>query len=194
MPLREDDVERAFVQVSEEDTVADALEKLRHQCGNDQWYVVVAQGEETFGVIKVGALRAMLEQVGPALFEMPFAELGERLTEPETRDQRSVGIGMAERLALRSSAGLMIATDEDRVEGYVRGLTKRGGEIFPGSSMGQLYGDYISQDADARADWEPAGVEEPICPACGYEGFYTYDAARAAFVCKSCGQPAPEVG
>ncbi len=190
MPLLDEDLYQNFVQVDEDETVADALEKLPAQGGDDRWHVLVTRGPETFSVLKVSELRKWLKRVGPALFDLRFADLRERLPESPAVQRQELGIGAAERMALKSG-GMLVALEKMQVVGCVYVAPKRG-EVFPGSTMGQLYGDYITQAPDARAEWRPAGVEPPTCPHCGHQGFYRYRVEDGTLACSACRQIIPE--
>jgi len=188
MPLREGDFDRKFVLVKEGDTVAAALERLKAQDGGDNWHIFVALGPGKFGLLRVGELKRQLELIGPALFDLTFADLQALMHEPRVVQQEAVGIGTAERWAYGSPDGVLVVMRGDEVVGRLHVATKRGAETFPGSTMGQLYGDYISTSPDARARWRPAGVEPPTCPHCGHKGFYRYRAEDGAYYCAKCGE------
>ncbi|HDN81004.1 MAG TPA: hypothetical protein ENG33_11125 [Chloroflexi bacterium] len=188
MPLREEDFDRKFVVVGEQDTVADALEKLKTQGGGDEWHIFIRRTPERFGVVEVTRLKEMLAHLGPNLFELTFAQLRPIAPDIPAVQQDAVGLGTAERWAHKSPGGALVVMRGEEVIGRFYIATKRGSEVFPGSSMGQLYGDYINTAPDARAQWRPAGIEPPTCPHCGHQGFYRYDAENNAYKCAKCGE------
>jgi hypothetical protein len=192
MPLMDRDLQRDFVQADENETVADALKRLRAQGGGDEWHVFVACGPETFSALQVRHLKQWFKHLGPALFNLRFSELRDRLAEAQVVQRQVIDIETANRMALRSPASVVVALQEAQVEGYVHAAVKSVAEVFPGSTMGQLYSNYITQHPNARAEWQPAGVEPPICPLCNYQGFYRYRAEDGAFVCSACGGVVPE--
>lgn len=191
MPLLDEDLYQNFVQVDEDETVADALEKLQAEGSDDRWHVLVTGGPGTFSVLKVSELRKWLKSMGPALFDLRFADLRDRLPEVPAIQRQEVGIGAAERMALKSPGGVVVALQDAEVLGFVHQASKSV-EPFPGSTMGQLYGDYITQSPDARAEWRPAGVEPPACPHCGHQGFYRYRVEDGTLACSACGKVIPE--
>lgn len=191
MPLLDEDLDKRFVQVEKDETVGSALAKLQAQGGDDDWLICVTGDPSTVGVVGAGAMKGWLERMGPPLFELRFADLWNRLSQARAVQQEAVGIGAAERLALRSPGGVLVVLRGEEVAGCVRVTVKRGDETFPGSSMAQLYGEYISQAPDQRAKWQPSGVEPPVCPHCGHRGFYRYDATDGSFRCAECGQTIP---
>ncbi|MFQ6101167.1 MAG: hypothetical protein ACE5OS_08025 [Anaerolineae bacterium] len=191
MPLLDEDLCRNFVQVNEDDTVADALERLRAQGGDDHWRIFVTHGPDIFSVLKVGELKKWLKSIGPALFDLRFADVQDWLPEAPAVQQQAVGIGAAEQMALKSPGGVVVALQGMQVAGCLYVAAKRG-EVFPGSTMAQLYGEYISQAPDARAEWQPADVEPPVCPHCNHRGFYRYRVEDGTFYCSECGRTVPE--
>ncbi len=191
MPLRDEDLDRNFVVVDAQDTVAAALEKLTASGGGDDWHIFIRRGPDKFGVLEVSRLKEMLPRLGPNLFELTFAQLQHLAPELPAIQQEAVGLGTAERWAQKSPAGALVVMRGAEVTGRFSVAAKRGGEVFPGSSMGQLYGDYINTAPDARAEWRPAGVEPPTCPHCGYKGFYRYNAEDGTYLCARCGKTIP---
>jgi len=193
MPLLDEDLNHDFIQVDKEETVASTLEKLKAQGGDDYWRIFVAYGPDALGVLKVGELKKWLQRVGPALFDLRFADLQDGLPEARVRQQEQVAdIDEAERMAFQSPAGVMAALRGSQVLGFIFVAAKRADEAFPGSTMGQLYGEYISQAPDARATWQPADLKKPVCPHCNHRDFYRYRVTDDTFVCASCGQAIPE--
>jgi ribosomal protein L37AE/L43A len=185
MPLLDKDFDQKFVCAREEDTVGAVLEALKAQDGQDTWHIFVARGAE-FGVVQVGRLRDLLPKLGGTLFDLTFGQLQAYITPARQVQQEAIGIGSAERLALKSPARVLMVMREDEVAGRLFLGTMRGGDVFPASTMGQLYGDYMDTHPDARSRWRPAGLEPPTCPHCGYQAFFHYRVDDGEFYCGKC--------
>ena len=193
MPLLDQDFDQKFIYVQQEDTVGMALAAAEAQGGQESWHIFVARGAEV-GVIQVGRLKDLPFKLGGALFDLTFGQLQAYIPLARQVQQQAIGIGSAERLALDSPAGVLIVMQEDRVAGRLFMGTVRGDDVFPASTMGQLYGDYIDTHPDARSRWRPAGVAPPICSHCGYQDFFRYRVGDGAFYCGGCGETVSEGG
>lgn len=191
MPLLDQDFDRKFICVDEGETVAAALDVLETQGGQDTWHIFVAR-EEGFGVIPVKGLKELLSKLGGNLFELAFNELEAHVPMARQVQQDAMGIGSAERLAIRSPARTLIIMRGDEAVGRLFMVSRSGEDVFPGSTMGRLYGDYITQAPDARATWRPAGAAPPACPNCGHIGFFRYRASDKGFYCTNCGETIPQ--
>jgi hypothetical protein len=188
MPLLDSDFDQKFVHVKQEDTVAQALGDLRDRGGEDDWHFVVERPGNEFGVLKVGQLKEYLAQLGPALFELTFAQLGSRVLHGRIAQQEQIGIGTAEKWALEDAQGVLVVMQGNKVAGRLYKAAARGADPFPASTMNQLYGDYIDTHLDARSRWRPAGVEPPTCPHCGHQGFYRIRPEDGVSYCDECGE------
>jgi hypothetical protein len=187
MPLLDSDFDQRFVNVKPEDTVAKALGMLRARAGGDDWHFFIEWPGHQVRVLGVDRLRAYLAQLGPALFQLTFEQLGARIPAASTAQQNRIGIGTAEDRALNDPQGILVVMRGGDIVGRLYRATRRGGDPFPGSTMVQLYGDYIDTHLDARAQWQPQGVEPPTCPHCGHIGYYRYRVEDGMDYCDHCG-------
>jgi hypothetical protein len=167
-----------------------AIEALRARGGQEFWHIFVAR-QEGVGVIRVQGLHALLSKLGAKLFELTFGDLEAHIPAARQVQQDAIGIGTAERLAPRSPARALVVKRGEKAVGRFYAPFRGAEDVFPGSTMGQLYGDYISQAPDARATWRPSGVAPPVCPHCGHVGFFRYRASDKTFYCSNCSETIP---
>jgi hypothetical protein len=191
MPILDKHLDQEFIPVKENLTVAEALEALNAQGGGDNWHLFVTRPGGAFGVLHVGRLKELLADVGAVLFDLTFADLKEWVPEGRVVQQEQMGIGMAERWALRAPERVLVVMRGEEIVGRLYKPQRRAGP-FPGSSMSQLYGDYINTAQDARSKWRPAGVAPPTCPHCEHTGFFRYRARDKALYCANCGRAIPK--
>lgn len=193
MPIHDKDLDQKFVRVTEDLTVGEALATLNDQGGGDDWHFFVARPGKEFGVLEVSQLKWYLAKLGPALFDLTLAQLRSWVPAGRTAQQDAMGIGMAEKWAMSDGQGVLVVMRGDNIAGRLYVTAKRGGgDPFPASTMGQLYGDYINTHPDARAKWRPAGMKEPTCPHCGHQDIFRYRVKDRALYCDKCGQTVSE--
>jgi hypothetical protein len=193
MPLLDTDFDQKFVPVTEDLTVDEALDALKAQDGEDDWHFFVDRPDVLVGVIKVSQLKEYLAELGPALFGLTFGQLRPRVPAGRTAQQDKIGIGMAEEWALADPQGVLIVMRGDRFAGRLyRGARRGNDDPFPASTMGQLYGEYINTNPDARSELRPAGIDFPTCPNCGHQDFFRYRAVDGASYCDNCGETIAE--
>jgi hypothetical protein len=187
MPIEDHHLDPKFIHVTQDQTVAEALEALNARGGTDNWHFFVAREGGGFGVLKVVRLKEQLAQLGPALFDIVFSQLIGPVPEGRVVQQQQMGIGTAERWALNAPERVLVVMRDEEIAGRLY-MAARSSDPFPGSNMGQLYGDYISTHLDARSQWRPVGTEPPTCPHCGHVGFYRYRASDKKQYCDNCGE------
>jgi hypothetical protein len=191
MPLLDSDFDREFLEVSIGEKIAQALARLGQEGGHDDWHLILRRGPQWYAV-QVCDLKSRLVSLGPNLFEMTFEELLPVFREAYSAQQDRIGIGTAEDWVTESGSHLLVVMRGEQPAGrFFRGVT-RGGELFPTSSMAQLYGDYITVAPDRRSEWAPTGVKLPICPKCGYQGWYRFNVDNGALECVHCGHRVEE--
>ena len=190
MPIRDQHLDQRFILAQENQTVAEGLEALNARGGDDYWHFFIARPGVAFGVLRVGRLKELLARIGPVLFDITFAELADRVPEGYVAQQEQMGIGTAERWALGAPERVLVVLRGEEIAGRLY-IADRGRGPFPGSNMGQLYGDYINTALDARGQWWPDAVVPPICPHCGHQGFFRYRASDKALYCADCGATIP---
>jgi hypothetical protein len=180
MPLQDSDFNRSYVLVREDETVGEALQRLKQAGGADDWHFFVRWKDGSFGGVQVGKLKGWLVYLGPALFERAFARLRGLIPEARTVDGDTVGIGTAEDWAQESPTSLLIVMRGEQIVGRFYRGQERGDEILPQVTMGQLHTDYSSIATDQRSEWKqpatplPQDMAEMLAPLRRYADYTLY--------------------
>nr|MBN1229262.1 hypothetical protein [Anaerolineae bacterium] len=99
---------RSFVVARGEESLREALLRLKTEGGQEWWYLVVDIGERyRFLAARFSDLRSRIESEGAAVLDMPLKQVGEPLLKTDIVDL-GTGLAYAEKLAGENQSGIVI--------------------------------------------------------------------------------------
>jgi hypothetical protein len=155
--------------------------------GNSQNLILIMGAADEVRATSVRVI-ALASRKFPA--ETPLLSLPGVLILP-TCEYDAMRVQDAARLADQHPSRLVAVLEEGRVVGLIeseggKGPVVRGAgdDFFAGSALTELYGSYVTSEADGRGDIQPGA--KPTCPHCQQRVHFEYRVRTDEFYCPEC--------
>lgn len=158
--------------------VAASFDKLGSS--ENETYIVVNDADR-YWVATMPELAAIVEKLGPEAFIQPLRNL------PLSSAYRVIAVdemnsGEAKSLVSNQPGRPFVIVDSQGFVALFLNVNLSGLEISAGSFMG-LHGELVEKDGRVKVQ---LSVPKPICPHCGHQDFYKFQAGT--YTCRSCGK------